>query len=120
MMAKKLPSVDAVSGMLNNLDVFKNDPSQDIDIEAIISLGLMGIGGGQTRRIHRQIGRQHPNQQQVFRVSCHVDSNRTVDTLRLLSASAMKEYILMKTNVHKFRLGYAGFHINVCCVLATE
>jgi hypothetical protein len=35
-----------VPGMLNNLDasLFKNNPSQEIDIEAI-SLGLMGIGG---------------------------------------------------------------------------
>mmetsp|Transcript_5278 Transcript_5278/g.8666 ORF Transcript_5278/g.8666 Transcript_5278/m.8666 type:complete len:1516 (-) Transcript_5278:122-4669(-) len=37
---------DVVPGMLNNLDasMFKNNPSQEIDIEAI-SLGLMGIGG---------------------------------------------------------------------------
>ena len=38
-------NADVVSGMLSNLDVFKNNPSQEIDIEAI-SLGLMGIGGG--------------------------------------------------------------------------
>lgn len=38
-------NVDVVSGMLSNLDVFKNHSSQEIDIEAI-SLGLMGIGGG--------------------------------------------------------------------------
>ena len=36
--------VDAVSGMLSNLnvDLFQNNPSQDVDIEAI---SLMGIGG---------------------------------------------------------------------------
>ena len=46
---ENLNDVDVVSGMLNNLnvDLFQNNVSQDVDIEAI---SLMGIGGPPANR----------------------------------------------------------------------
>lgn len=53
-----LNDVDVVSGMLNNLnvDLFQNNVSQDVDIEAI---SLMGIGGPSSRQ-QMPPGNSHP------------------------------------------------------------
>ena len=55
-----LNDADVVSGMLGNLnvDLFQNNASQDVDIEAI---SLMGIGGPPSRQHQLPPGNSHPS-----------------------------------------------------------